>query len=126
MPPELEYNSDRLDSAEVESIWTETISGARHYIEDGAIVIDTCADGSGLYLQEASRTGLSFKWEVKKDPGGRWSEARALVTFDDIEIENGPDGAAVIPLVIDRDDGRVWPTYSKNFEAFTFVSPDCG
>ena len=125
MPEELVYTSEPLDAEDVEALWTSTISNARHYIMDGAIVIDTCADGTGIYLQESARTGLTFTWEVKQDPGGRWSEARANVTFSDPEIGKGPDGATAIPLMIDKEGGRDWPTYSKTFEAFTFVSPDC-
>jgi hypothetical protein len=125
MPTELVYTSDPLDAEDVEAFWTSTISNARHYIMDGAIVVDTCADGTGLYLQEAARTGLSFTWEVIQDPGGRWSAARAHVTFSDPEIGKGPDGATAIPLIINKDGGRDWPTYSKTHEALTFVSPDC-
>lgn len=125
LPPQLAYDAERLDSEQVIELWTTMISGARHYIMDGAIVVDTCADGTGRYLMEASRIGQTFTWEVKKDPGGRWSAARALVQFDDPSIGAGPDGATVIPLIVNENDTRVWPTYSKTFEAQTFVSPSC-
>ena len=125
IPEALLYHAEPLAEEQVEALWIETISDARHYIMDGAIVIDTCADGTGRYLVEASRHGQSFTWEVKKDPGGRWSEARALVTFNDPEIGKGPDGSTAIPLIVNKEGGRAWPTYSKTHVAETYVSPAC-
>ena len=57
LPSALTKGSDRLSKAEVESIWTETIQNARHFVSDGSIVIDTCADGTGVYLGGQARPG---------------------------------------------------------------------
>ncbi|MDA1278466.1 MAG: hypothetical protein O3B95_00270 [Chloroflexi bacterium] len=124
LPPALESGSERLDEDQVEALWTKTISNARHFVDDGAIVVDTCADGTGTYLAEFSRSGQTFMWNVHQDPGGRWNSAVARLAFSDPSIGSG-GGGTVIPLEINADGSRAWPTYAKTFTAETFISPDC-
>jgi hypothetical protein len=117
--------SDALTASEVEQIWSGFISGARHYAANGDIVVDTCADGTGVFLVEPSRTGHEFTWYVQQDPGGRWSSAYARLEFPDRGPSSLITAGAQIPLNIEKDGTRSWPTYAKTFLAETFDSPDC-
>ncbi len=125
LPTELNPASDRLSEAEVESLWTKTIANARHFVSDGSVVIDTCADGTGIYLVDFTLAGETFTWEVKKDPAGRWSSAAARLEFLNPDIGYGWAAGNRIPLEINSDGEREWGTYAKSFIVNTFVSPDC-
>ena len=125
LPSALTKGSDPLSEDEVESLWTETIRNARHFISDGSIVIDTCADGTGVYLVDESFAGETFAWEVEKDPGGSWNVAVARLEFSNPDLGTGFYAGNQIPLMINSDGEREWGTYSKTFTVDTFVSPDC-
>lgn len=125
LPSALTPDSDRLSEEEVESIWTATIQNARHFVSDGSVVIDTCADGTGVYLVDETFAGETFTWEVKKDPAGRWSSAAARLEFTNPGVGGGWAAGNRIPLEINRDGEREWGTYAKSFTVGTFVSPDC-
>ena len=125
LPSALTKGSDRLSKAKVESIWTETIENARHFVSDGSIVIDTCADGTGVYLVDHTLAGETFTWEVKQDPGGTWRVAAARLEFTNTALGSGWAAGNRIPLEINPDGKREWGTYAKSLNVYTFVSPDC-
>ena len=125
LPSALEKGAERLSKVEVEALWTETIMNARHFVSDGSIVIDTCADGTGVYLVDHTLAGETFTWEVKQDPGGTWRVASARLEFTDTDRTGLWDAGNRIPLEINPNGEREWGTYAKSFEVYTFVSPDC-
>ena len=125
LPSALEKGAEPLSKVEVESLWTETIMNARHFVSDGSIVIDTCDDGTGVYLVDETLAGETFTWEVKQDPGGTWRVAAARLEFTNTELGYGWAAGNRIPLEINPNGEREWGTYAKSLEVYTFVSPDC-
>jgi hypothetical protein len=110
LPSALEKGAEPLSKVEVESLWTETIMNARHFVSDGSIVIDTCADGTGVYLVDQTLAGETFTWEVKQDPGGTWRVAAARLEFTNTELGYGWAAGNRIPLEINPNGEREWGT----------------
>ena len=54
---------------------------------DGPNILDLCSDNTGKWLIGSDRelkglTGMTFTWEVKSSPAGRWNEPKLVMTSD--------------------------------------------
>ena len=127
-PPELEAESKPLRADDVEALWTEFLAGSR-VVDNETVqeVWDLCSDHTGANLEYFDGTeleGESFKWSVRKDPGGRWNAIRIERVTDDPSLRP-PEGP--LSTTLEREGGVLtFPEGGiKEGVAIFFESPDC-